>query len=155
MAVEYRNETKSNCAIGVKSLISNYNIHEKPSIEKVFKKIGVDYVSFKEARKCRGELDGLPGVVINHQCFMSPIQTMIDSYGDVYICSFYQYRLEGHKFGNVMNTPFKEVWYSDQHFKAIENIKMEECRKYECKLNSYNDVWHEILTKDPEHINFF
>jgi len=155
VAVEYRNKSNNRCAIGVKSLISTYNIHEKANIENVFKKIGVDYVHFKEARKCKGELDGLPGVVINHKCFMSPIQTMIDAYGDVYVCSFYQYRLAGHKYGNVLNKPFREVWYSKEHSEAIENIKMEECRKYECKLNGYNDVMHKILNQDPEHINFF
>jgi radical SAM protein with 4Fe4S-binding SPASM domain len=155
LAVGYRNKTNNKCSIGVKTLLSKYNLHEKDTIEKIFKDIGVNYVSFKEARKCEGELENLPPVVISHKCFMSPIQTMIDAYGDVFVCSFYQYRQESHKFGNVMERPFKEVWYSSEHLKAIENIKTEECAKYECKLNTYNNLMHEILTKDPEHINFF
>jgi len=155
LAVGYRNKSKSKCSIGVKTLLSKYNLHEKVKIERLFMGMGVNYVTFKEARKCEGELEGLPPVVIKHKCFMSPIQTMIDAYGDVFICSFYQYRLESHKFGNVLDRPFKEVWYSNEHLKAIENIKSEECCKYECKLNTYNNLMHEILTNDQEHINFF
>jgi len=155
LAVGYKNRINSKCSIGVKTLLSKYNLHEKEQIEKVFKGMGVDYVTFKEARKCEGELENLPPVTIKHKCFMSPIQTMIDAYGDVYVCSFYQYRREGHRFGNVMDSPFKEVWYSSAHQKAIDDIKKEECSKYECKLNGYNDLMNEILTEDKDHINFF
>jgi len=154
-AVRYRNIKKSKCTIGVKTLLSKYNLHEKETIEKVFRDIGVDYVTFKEARKCESELEGLTPVTIKHKCFMSPIQTMIDASGDVFVCSFYQYRIKSHKFGNVLDRPFREVWYSQEHRKAIENIKTEECEKYECKLNTYNNLMDEILTKDPDHINFF
>lgn len=155
LAVGYRDRTHSKCSVGVKTLLSKFNLHEKETIEEVFNEIGVNYVTFKEARKCEGELEGLPPVTIKHKCFMSPIQTMIDAYGDVFICSFYQYRLESHKFGNVMDTPFKEVWYSKKHWEAIENIKVSECAKYECKLNGYNNLMSEILTEDKDHINFF
>jgi len=153
--LDYRKTAPNKCTVGVKTLLSKKNFTEKYEIELFFKSVGVDYVSFKPARGCAEELKEIPRSTLKCHCFMTPIQTMIDPYGDVYVCSFYQYRLKSHTFGNVLNRPFKEVWYSKEHREAIDNLKISECNKYECKLSEYSNEMDEILTKDPDHINFF
>jgi radical SAM protein with 4Fe4S-binding SPASM domain len=152
--VDYRERVKSKCNIGIKSLISQGNMHERHEMDVVFNSLGVDYVHFKYARDCVGEIkEGK--TELKCKCFMSPIQVQIDAYGDVYVCCFYQYRFKTHKFGNVLDKSFRDVWFSSEHYKAIQELKIKECNVYDCKLHEYNNFMNEVLTKDPLHINFF
>jgi hypothetical protein len=79
---------------------------------------------------------------------------MIDAYGDVYICCYYQYRKESHKIGNVIKNSFYEVWFSDEHLEKIGEINPKECNKYDCRFHRYNSFMNDIFKDDKLHINF-
>jgi len=170
----YRNQTDSGCAIGIKSLVTKRNQDQVIDLIHLAKFIGADYIQFKGARSCKEELSPIQKVIINKQlrlfnndfvkgdvsatkidfhCFMSPIHTMIDAKGDVYICCYYQYRRGRHKIGNVIKNRFRDVWGSDRHFEVIENIKIDECNRYDCRFHYYNYIMKKTLQNET-HINF-
>jgi MoaA/NifB/PqqE/SkfB family radical SAM enzyme len=142
--IDYRNKTKSKCVIGVKRILSEINKDEAFSFDKA------DYVEEKYARACNGGLKDKKSKLVG-KCWLSPIHTMIDAYGDVYICCYYQYRKQTHKFGNIFKDSFYHIWYSDEHYKAIKGIKTKECNKYDCRFHRYNKVMRDL---SHLHINF-
>jgi wyosine [tRNA(Phe)-imidazoG37] synthetase (radical SAM superfamily) len=79
------------------------------------------------------------------QCWLNPLHTVIDWRGDMYICCFYYFREERHKIGNIFETPFHELWFSELHRQKIREIKREECFKVDCKV-----VLHHHAVQDFE-----
>lgn len=74
------------------------------------------------------------------QCWLNPLHTVIDAYGDVYLCCYYYYRADSHRIGNVMNASFKDVWYSDAHREAIAQIKRDDCAQVDCKFFGHHET---------------
>lgn len=74
------------------------------------------------------------------QCWLNPLHTLLDAYGDIYICCYYYERAERHKLGNLKEKTFKEIWESDEHWEKIKNIKKEECTKYDCKFFNHHKI---------------
>ena len=145
--IKYRNETKHNCTIGVKRLMTDVNEHEQ------FPDLGADYLDEKYARECKGSINKKKSV-LKGKCWLSPIHTMIDAYGDVYICCYYQYRKDKHIIGNVIKDSFSKIWYLPRHQEAIDNIDPKECNKYDCKFHGHNNLMTELFKDDPLHANF-
>jgi len=72
------------------------------------------------------------------QCWLSPIHTVVDYLGDVYICCYYYYRMEEMNLGNMLRKPFSELWYSPEHWNKIQDIDKEECRRVDCKFFAHH-----------------
>jgi len=151
--VEYRNKIGSPCKIGIKALLCQDNIGEYDAIVDAPNAIGVDYSQVKYARACRGEL-AQGKTVLKNRCWLSPIHTMIDAYGDVYVCCYYQYRKDRHVFGNIMDRTFYDVWFSDKHKEVIKRIIPDECNRYDCRFHKHNAFMEEVIDKNSIHVNF-
>lgn len=80
------------------------------------------------------------------QCWLNPLHTVIDAHGDVYLCCYYYYRAESHRIGNIMNTPFKDVWYSDKHREAIAQIRRDDCAQVDCKFFGHHETVERAFT---------
>ena len=78
------------------------------------------------------------------KCYLNQLHTVIDAYGDVYICCYYYERKETHKIGNILETPFYLIWGSDTHKKALKNIDTSICRRYDCRFLKYHKVIDDI-----------
>ena len=173
--VTYRDTVKSKCSLGLKVVLSQYNLSEVPQLIDFADTSLVDYIQFKGVRSDFNELSSrqeketqeyleqhrsnkirgnLIKTALQVPCTMSPIHTMIDAYGDVYICCYYQYRKGRMKIGNIHAQSFNEIWHSDKHREKIKDINMVECNKYDCRFHHYNKVMNEVVDKNEMHINF-
>ncbi len=80
------------------------------------------------------------------QCWLNSLHTVIDGYGDVYICCYY-YGHSDHKLGNLYDKSFKEIWESQEHWDKIRNIKKENCAKFDCKFFGHHKVVAETMRR--------
>jgi len=85
------------------------------------------------------------------QCWLNPLHTVIDGYGDVYICCYY-YNPKGHPksnhcLGNLFDKSFKEIWESPEHKEKIKNIKKEHCALFDCKFFNHHKVVNEAIMR--------
>jgi len=74
---------------------------------------------------------------MTENCWISPAQIAIDVFGDLYMCVYYMHRKNSHRIGNVFETPLKELWGSDTHKQVINNNKISECLKHNCRFMKY------------------
>lgn len=77
---------------------------------------------------------------MSEQCWITPVQLQADVYGDIYLCCYTMYRKNGHKIGNIYETPLKELWGSKQHRDVIANIKISECLCHDCRFQKYMKI---------------
>jgi len=90
-----------------------------------------------------GNLEHTP---LENKCWTSPLITTVDALGDVYLCSYYRHRQDTHKIGNLLpDKSFKDIWGSEKHLEAINNTKIEECNKYDCRFHKYNKIAEELI----------
>jgi len=87
-------------------------------------------------------------------CWLSPLQLVIDPFGDVYICCYYRHRAKGHCLGNMLKTPLRKIWYSQEHWQKIKNIKTSDCNKYDCRFHGYNELMHNLVVDDIGQLDF-
>jgi radical SAM protein with 4Fe4S-binding SPASM domain len=172
--IYYKNSHNQKCVIGLKFLLTKEHINISDAVE-FSRRVKADYVQFKTARACSQEpsdtqllvykheiqkfndpmiLDGSDRTSIKCQCYLTPIHTMIDAKGDVYLCCYYQHRKKTHKFGNVFKNSFRDVWQSDRHREAIAEIKIDECNVWDCRFHKYNQIMNGVLKENDYHINF-
>jgi len=175
MLTKYKKSTDSKCSLGLKTTLSRHNINEIKDLIKYTDNSEFDYIQFKSVRSDESELTfaqkseaqdhldySLSKKVIGNvltskltvSCSMSPVHTVIDSYGDVYLCCYFQYRKKSHKIGNIHENTFSEIWHSSKHKNAIKNIKKKECDKYDCRFHHYNEIMHKVIIENKMHINF-
>lgn len=88
------------------------------------------------------------------QCWLSPLQLVIDAYGDVYICCYYRHRSNSHCLGNIFKSRLKDIWYSQNHWTKIKNIKKADCNKFDCRFHYYNELLHELVIDKVGQLNF-
>lgn len=74
------------------------------------------------------------------QCWITPVQLQADVYGDIYLCCYTMFRKNGHRIGNLYETPLKELWGSQKHRDAIADIKISECLCHDCRFQKYMKV---------------
>ncbi len=99
-------------------------------------------------------LGDLKKTKIECKCWLSPLITVIDALGEVYLCSYYRHRLDTHCIGNVLKKDFKDIWLSERHKKAIENINIEECNIYDCRFHFYNEMMKSLIIDDKDALKF-
>jgi len=88
------------------------------------------------------------------KCWLSPLITVVDANGYVFLCSYYRHRQDSHKIGNIFENSFKEIWFSDRHREVIERINLDECNKYDCRFHRYNTLMAKVFDKKRDFLNF-
>jgi radical SAM protein with 4Fe4S-binding SPASM domain len=82
---------------------------------------------------------------INKECRISTIQTLIDNYGDIYICCYYRHRPEEMKIGNIFEKKFTDIWGSFDHYNKIMNVDCNKCNLYDCRYIRYDELMKEAI----------
>lgn len=113
---------------------------DRKSLNKFINKIKVDTKVICSLKKT----ERLPED--SHVC--CALRLLIDNYGNIYICCYYQHREDSHKIGNLFSpkfTPFEKIWGSRDHKKKMENIDYKECNLYDCRFLRYNKQMQELM----------
>ena len=111
--------------------------------------------TLKESYKGKIKIVGnLISTTILHQCWLNPIFTVIDAFGDVYACTYYHHRKERHTLGNIFNDSLRSIWFSQKHWEIIKNIRPEECNIYNCRFHHYNSVMTDLLVVRKNELDF-
>jgi len=169
--VEMKKQLGSETVIGAKFLVDEDTKEQIIELVKRTTTVGVDHVSVKALRGEDAEVTDLQSVEdeikslnidnlrcdlskskLTVPCWMSPIHTLIDPVGDVYICCYYMDRKDEHRIGNVFEKPFSEIWGSDTHRRKIANIDMKKCNVFDCRWHKYNkDMLEFFETNKIQH----
>lgn len=180
--VKLRNKHKgeSNLQISMKYSIDSNNYKDVINAVALAAKVKVDSLQFKLIRNMPSELKNrrilttllerveslrpkYPALVIvpdfdktvlKISCWLSPLQLNIDPFGDVYICCYYRHRAKEHCLGNMFKTPLKDIWYSQEHWAKIKNIKKEDCNRYDCRFHGYNELMQKLVIDDIGQMSF-
>lgn len=115
-------------SVQVKNLWDNKGIYYNTKITAIDLKKKIESHGHKFFRKVKFRKQ------MREKCWITPVQTDIDPYGDVYLCCYYMYRRESHKIGNVFEKPFKDMWGSKEHLERIKKISIHECMKHDCRF---------------------
>uniref|UniRef100_A0A6H1ZKN4 Putative radical SAM superfamily protein n=2 Tax=viral metagenome TaxID=1070528 RepID=A0A6H1ZKN4_9ZZZZ len=78
-------------------------------------------------------------------CRTCAIQTLIDYYGDVYLCCYYRHRLEDHRIGNIFKTKFEDIWGSYEHYSKLMNVDFNKCNLYDCRYIKYDRIMQDAI----------
>lgn len=73
---------------------------------------------------------------LKKKCWINPLQVTIDAKGDMFLCCYYMNR-DGHKFGNVYEKTFKDIWESEEHKKIMDDVDSKDCLKHDCRFLRY------------------
>ncbi len=163
--IAMKKELGSDTAIGVKFLISEETQEKIFELIRQTKDLGVDHISVKALRgedipvtdlsavEKKIKAFGFPNLScdlsktsITKPCWLSPIHTLIDPLGDVYICCYYMERKADHCIGNVFEKPFSEIWGSNTHYKKISEISIKKCNVYDCRWHTYNNQMRQLFS---------
>jgi MoaA/NifB/PqqE/SkfB family radical SAM enzyme len=79
------------------------------------------------------------------KCFISSIQTIIDYFGDVYLCCYYNHRTKSHKIGNIGRNKLEEIWGSYKHYEIACNVNISECNVYDCRYIRYEKIMKDLM----------
>jgi radical SAM protein with 4Fe4S-binding SPASM domain len=85
------------------------------------------------------------------QCRITPLTTVISADGYIYACCVNR-GIPEMRGGNVLQTPFKDVWYAEHHRRMMASIDIDKCAK--CRYVGLNTVLHEAFVGDAMHANF-
>jgi radical SAM protein with 4Fe4S-binding SPASM domain len=174
-----RQRAKSQLLISIKFLVSRINAHEIPKVFDLAKRLRVDSLQFKalrqsadaltkaqqqrvakqinSLRKAHPELKVLGGVdklTAPCQCWLTPLQTMIDARGDVFLCCYYLHRRARHRIGNINRQTFREIWEGFRHRRAINAIRPSECNLFDCRFINYMKIIEPILNDSRHQTDF-
>lgn len=181
--VQDRNDRGSSCRIGGKILLGGSSVHALKWLTEEILDTGVDYVSIKSKRHCSDDPQHLPeaskrfiedtlqelrsrwpgkvfgSITKTHQrgqCWLSPLHTVVDALGTVWVCCYYQDRVEDISIGTITNGngSFRDLWYSEAHRDAMSRVIIPECDFYDCRFHVYHDVMNEELSSDASHLAF-
>lgn len=174
-----RKERGGRVLISMKVILSADNQGEIENCVRLAIDLGVDSIQFKAARLCSTELDsgsaesvtdelarvrakypamqvigGVTKINMARQCWLTPIQIMIDALGNAFLCCYYRHRKSTHCFGNVFEQSLHDVWYGDRHWEAIRSIKPEECNLLDCRFVQYNRIMTELMLEHDAQFEF-
>lgn len=113
-------------------------------LEELKKSYGDKIIILGDLRKTR----------LRSRCWLSPIITLVDALGDIYLCSYYRHRMKTHCIGNLLKDDFKTIWYGKRHREAIENIKAGECDLYDCRFHFYNYFMKKLIQDSNDALKF-
>lgn len=174
-----RAERGTGVLISMKVILSSDNYREVERCVELAQELGADSIQFKAARVCDTELDaeqaghvrdeltrvralypetvivgGVDKLKMTHQCWLTPLQIMVDTLGHVFLCCYYRHRREAHTFGNAFEQSLEEIWYGPRHWEAIRAIKPAECNLLDCRFVHYNRIMTELLVDNDAQFEF-
>lgn len=173
MLLELKRHNNLSIQIGGKLLVSKSNCDFIiPEVERL-NEMGCDLISIKAKRNSNDELDdaelaelqkelkqmnikklsaNLSKSICSVKCWMNPIHTLIDPFGEVYICCYYMGREREHSLGNAFEQRFSDIWWSKLHLEKITQIKQDACNAYDCRWHQYNELMGELFeTNKVQH----
>lgn len=84
-------------------------------------------------------------------CHIGPLTTVINADGHIYHCC--QMRgLPNFRAGSVLQQPFKDVWWNDQHRAMVDAIDVTKCAP--CRYQGYNRLIEQAFMEDGLHAQF-
>jgi Radical SAM superfamily/Iron-sulfur cluster-binding domain len=180
---EIRSDLGSHCRIGGKILLGSSSVPAVGFLTQEILDAGVDFVSIKAKRHSSDDPELLPeksklliedtiqdlrtrwpgrvfgGITKTQQhgaCWLSPLHTVIDALGTVWVCCYYQDRVEDISIGTLTDVrgSFRDLWVSPAHRAAMQRVIIPECDFYDCRFHVYHDVMNEELRDDGSHLAF-
>lgn len=180
---EKRDSLGSSCRIGGKILLGISSVPALSFLTEAILDAGVDYVSIKAKRHCSDDPELLPeegkraiedtiqelrsrwpgrvfgSITKTHQrgvCWLSPLHTVVDALGTVWVCCYYQDRVEDISIGTLTGVPngFQDLWFSEAHRDTMSRVIIPECDYYDCRFHVYHDIMNEELRSDQSHLAF-
>ena len=176
--VDLKKKRGSNTKIGLKFLVRKSNLEEVASFIVLSEELGVDNVQFKPVRNfenppSENELENVEKVLEDERkksrsviilgtmartkatmkCFLSPLRVVISADGNLQLCNYFEHR-SSHCYGNVRERRLKDIWFSPQHRKAMDSIKVEECGHYDCRFHGLNRRLAEMVANQREKFDF-
>lgn len=177
--VARRTEKNYQVTIGLKYLTSQHNYKDILKATQLAHELGVDYIQFKPLRNSEGhaivdvtEVDRLLGAAkklatdkfmvlgstdkstIKHRCLLNVLHPLVDASGDVFLCAFFQHRMDTHRIGNLHQNSFKDIWYSDLHREAMRNTDHHKCNFFDCPFHSANEIVQQAMVDGKMHLEF-
>jgi len=170
-----RRRYKSQLLISIKFLASKTNANDLPAVFGLAKHLQVDSLQFKALRQSADALSsrqqqqaekqiqslrksypglkvlgGLNKLTAPCRCWLTPLQTMIDANGDVFLCCYYLHRRSRHCIGNIKKQSFREIWEAPRHRRAVNAIRPPECNLFDCRFINYMKILEPLLN-DARH----
>ena len=177
--IALRAESDGKVLISIKVILSGENYNEVESCVELAMHLGVDSIQFKAARLCENELNpeqvasvksemarvrslypemaivgGVDKLAMTKQCWLTPLQIMVDALGEVFLCCYYRHRKDSHCFGNAFTQPLSDIWYGQRHWDAIAGIKPTECNLLDCRFVHYNRIMSLLLKEHDAQFEF-
>lgn len=78
-------------------------------------------------------------------CWLSPVHTVMDHKGNIYICCYYYFRDNDFLIGNILENPFKKVWFSETHREKLKKIDRNSCAKVDCKFFAHHKAVEKFM----------
>lgn len=177
--VRIRKEINSQVTISLKYLVSNLNVDGLEAAAELAQNLEVDSIQFKGVRVFKNLMTqeqeksvkerianlnkkysklavvgSIDKIDLKMKCWLSPVQTMIDPLGDVYICCYYRHRKEKHCLGNLFQESMHDIWYSQKHWDVIDKIEIPECNVLDCRFAIYNEIMSKMMIEDSAQLDF-
>ncbi|HOG82730.1 MAG TPA: radical SAM protein [Smithellaceae bacterium] len=177
--IRLRHQAKSQLLISIKFLVSKMNRHDIPAVFDLAGDLQVDSLQFKALRQSTAKLTprqqhlvatqinslkaahpdlkvlgGVDKLTARCRCWITPLQTVIDAKGDVFLCCYYLHRRTRHCIGNIYKNTFREIWEGPRHKRAIADIRPVECNLFDCRFIHYMKVLDPLLSDSRHQIDF-
>lgn len=86
-------------------------------------------------------------------CAIKDYVTVIAANSKIYYCHDKAYLSEG-EVGDISQTPFKEVWFSEETKERFLAFNPQEACKHHCVYDDRNELLNRFYALDNQHINF-
>lgn len=170
----------SSVVIGVKFLASRLNAFDCDSAIELAEELGVDYISFKAAVRCKEELspsekwklfEHVSSIARQRKanrmristsyrdteeypnCVLSSLHALVDWDGSIYVCPFFAHRRDRHLIGNARDGGLFTHWGGSTHRERIAAITPAECNP-DCPLTKFEPVI-EFIRERGDELPFF
>lgn len=115
--------------LGAKFLLSKVNNLNEETIKEFCDGIGIKFYQIKDLRNCEDSLvDDVRKNKKGRTCGLTPLKAVIDYDGTYYSCPFFHH----HPNTAIGNSTISEIWGTEKHKLAIENINKDNCCMYDC-----------------------
>ncbi|MAG50814.1 hypothetical protein CL621_04220 [archaeon] len=170
-ALVLRDKLNQDCDISLKFTVGKENYEDMENAIKLAIDLGVDSIQFKRYRNVREMfedwerlnlvLDSLkkeysdripvlgdftPSKLIGN-CWLNPLEFVIDAYGDVYMCHYYRHRMKDHYLGNMLKQKLENFWGSKEHWDKIRKIDPNKCNVYDCSFHHKNALMDQCINR--------
>lgn len=171
-AVALKRRLRSAIKINLKYTVGTINRGDLAPAARLAARLGVDSLQVRPYENCpitfpdpepverelvrlrarwRGKLPIIGSVRFprsTRRCWLTPLITTVDSFGDVFLCPYYRHRRDRHRVGNLLRQPWSKLWGSATHRRRLGGIRPAECNRYACRFHRYNEILREFLAHD-------